>query len=197
MSLANRLRVLTLALVGLVLGAGVTRSASAITVDCATAGCIGGIYTLTVESTGTDLYLATYTIDTSVPFSVSGATTLVDINFKVANDYLAPTLVSGPAVGLLYGPLTGSGCSGTNGGFICGDLSPDLAVGSVYTWKIQFGATSLISQDEWHVGARYTGRDKTKGWVISEVAGSPVPEPSAALVFGLGMVVAGSFVKRS
>lgn len=194
MSFVQLLRSLTFALIALVLGTA--GSASAISVDCASAGCIGGIYTLTVENTGTNLYLATYTIDTSVPFTV-GATTLVDINFKVTNDALSPTLISGPSVGLLDGPLTGAGCSGTNGGFICGDLSPDLAVGGVYTWKVQFGATSLISQDEWHVGARYTAPGKTKGWVISEVAGSPVPEPSAALIFGLGMVVAGSCVKRS
>jgi hypothetical protein len=197
MTLFNPIRAAVLALLGLVLGAGIATQASAISVDCSTVGggCIGGIYTLDVETTAPNIYLATYTIDTSVPFSV-GATTLVDINIKVANAYLSPTIVSGPNGILGQGPLTGSGCSGTNGGFMCLDLSPELAVGGVYTWKIQFGATALLDASEWHVGARYTAPDKQRGWVISETA-SPVPEPSAALIFGLGMVVAGSLAKRS
>lgn len=196
MSLIDRIRATATAIAALCLGLGFADSASAITIDCASVGgsCIGGIYTLDVTETAPDIYLATYTIDTSVPFTV-GATTLVDINIKVANDYLNPTVISGPGGALGEGPLTGSGCSGTNGGFVCLDLSPTLAVGGVYTWKIQFGATSLLSDGEWHIGARYTAPDKTRGWVISETA-SPVPEPSAALVFGFGMAVAGSLVRR-
>lgn len=198
MSPFNPIRSILLAVCGLVVGAGFASTASAISINCATVGgsCIGGIYTLDVTQTAPDLYLATYKIDTSVPFSV-GATTLVDINIKVANDYLSPTVVSGPGGALGEGPLTGSGCGGTNGSFVCLDLSPTLAVGGVYTWKIQFGATSLLDSSEWHVGARYTAPNKPRGWVISETVGSPVPEPSAALIFGLGMVVAGSVARRS
>lgn len=171
-------------------------ASSAMSVDCSTAGCIGGIYTLNVEQTAPDLYLATYTIDTSVPFTV-GATTLVDFDFKVANDYVNALIVSGPTANLGDGPLTGSGCGGNNGSFVCADIAPDLSVGGVHTWKVQFSATGLIDESEWHVGARYTAPGKTRGWVISETAGGPaVPEPTAALVFGFGMLVAGSLVKR-
>ena len=197
MSLLDRIRTTVMAFVTLGLTLAFAGSASALTIDCASVGgsCIGGTYTLDVTRTAPDIYLATYTIDTSVPFSV-GATTLVDMNFKVANDYLSPTVVTGPTGILGEGPLTGSGCSGTNGSFVCLDLAPTLAVGGVYTWQIRFGATSLLAASEWHVGARYTAPDKSRGWVISETAGSAVPEPSAVLVFGFGMVVAGSVVRR-
>lgn len=192
----NRIRRTSLALFALVLGTLFTAETRALTIDCATVGCIGGVYTLDVAETAPNLYLATYTIDTTGVFSV-GATTLADINIKVANAYLTPTILSGPSGTVGAGPLNGGGCGGGNDSFICSDLSPDLAVGGVYTWKIQFGATSLIDVGEWHVGARYTAPGKEKGWVISEISPvNPVPEPSAALVFGFGMLVAGRVVKR-
>lgn len=185
-----------LALLSFLLVALLGSRAEAISVDCSTAGCIGGIYTLTVDQTAPDLYLATYTIDTSVPFTV-GATTLVDFGFKVANDYLNTTILSGPTANVGDGPLTGFGCGGVNGSFVCADIAPDLAVGGVYTWQVQFNATGLIDESEWHVGARYTSPTKSRGWVISETAGGPaVPEPTAALVFGFGMLVAGGLARR-
>ncbi|MEZ4332123.1 MAG: hypothetical protein R3F35_10240 [Myxococcota bacterium] len=193
---ARLLRPSVFALTLLLVAALVSGAANAMSVDCATAGCIGGVYTLNVERTGTNLYLATYTIDTSVPFSV-GATTLVDFDFKVANDYVDAMIVSGPGAALGEGPLTGSGCGGSNGSFVCADVSPDLGVGGVYTWKVRFGATGLIDESEWHVGARYTAPGKTRGWVISETAGAPaVPEPTAAMVFGFGMLVVGGLTRR-
>lgn len=198
MAFVQNLRSTCFALLALGLGAGFASSASAVTVDCGAVGgdCIGGIYTLDVAQTGSDTYVATYTIDTSVAFSVA-ATQLVDINIKVANDYSKVTFLSGPVALLGDGPLTGFGCGGGNDSFICADVSPDLAVGGVYTWEIQFQSAGLISQSEWHVGARYTGEGRNRGWVISETGGNPVPEPSAALIFGFGMVVAGSVVRRS
>jgi hypothetical protein len=170
-------------------------SSSALTVDCATAGCIGGVYTLDVVSTGVDTYQATYTIDTSGAFSV-GATFLEDLNFKVANDYSNVLLLSGPTGGLVAGPLTGQGCGGNNGSFVCVELAPELTVGSAHTWEIQFQTTGLIAEDEWHVGARYTSETKRTGWVISETGSAPVPEPTAALLFGAGLLVASRATRR-
>jgi len=196
-SALKQIRTTGVALFALCLGSTAADSASALTIDCASAGCLGGSYTLDVSETAPDIYLATYTVDTTGPFTV-GATSLVDINIKVANAYLNPILVSGPTGSLLSGPLTGYGCSGTNGGFLCVDLTPNLARGGVYTWQIQFGASEIL--EEWHVGARYTSPTHVRGgWVISESAksSSPVPEPSAALIFGAGMLIASGLVKRT
>ena len=194
MSFLKQIRITGVALLALGLGIASADSASALTIDCASAGCLGGIYTLDVRETAPDLYLATYTVDTTGSFTV-GATSLVDINIKVANDYLNPILVSGPSGSLLSGPLTGRGCSGTNGSFLCVDLAPNLALGSVYSWQIQFGASEIL--EEWYVGARYTSPTHRNGWVISESGTNPIPEPSAALIFGAGMLVASGLVTRS
>ena len=190
-----RLRRLALSLIALAFATGIASEARALTIDCATAGCIGGIYTLDVAETAPNSFVATYTIDTTTAFDVR-ATHLVDINFKVATDYTDVTLLSGPSASLGGGPLSGGGCRGNNDSFICGDLTSSLERGRVYTWRIQFGATALI--DEWHVGARYVSPIHRRGWVISESGRSnPIPEPSAALIFGVGMLVASGLVAGS
>ena len=57
---------------------------------------------------------------------------------------------------------------------------------------------SLGDPGDWHVGARYTARGREKRWLTSVINPvNPVPEPSAALVFGLGMLVAGTAAKRA
>jgi len=180
-----------------VAGLFLSGSSSAVTVDCATAGCIGGVYTLDVVWTGVDTYQATYTIDSSVAFSVN-ASFLEDLNFKVANDYSNLMLLSGPGGSFVAGPLTGQGCGGNNDSFICMELDPELAVGAEYTWEIQFQTTGLIAENEWHLGARYSSQNHRQGWVISEEAGSapPVPEPTAALLFGAGPPVAARATRR-
>jgi hypothetical protein len=170
---------------------GFAGSANALTIDCADAGCIGGTYTLDIISTGLDTYAATYTIDTSGVFDVA-ATTLNDVEFKVSNDYSDIFLSSGPSGSVVGGPLSGNGCNGNNDTFICVDLTPDLSIGGVYVWDITFSSTALIDESDWHVGARYTAPDHQSGWVISESSGAaPVPEPTAALLFGAGLLATG------
>ena len=196
MCFRNCLGTLVLALV--VLGAmatGLVGAATALTIDCASAGCLGGVYSLDVVEMDPGVYVATYTIDTTGSFDVA-AMSLVDINFKVADDYSNISVLSGPSGAALAGPLTANGCSGANGSFLCIDLSPNLAVGSIYTWEIQFTSSTLL--DEWHVGARYTSPTHRRGWIISESgSANPIPEPSAALVFGLGLAVVGGRLKRA
>jgi hypothetical protein len=176
---------------------GFAGTASAFTIDCATRGdgCVGGTYTLEITETAPDLYLAKLTIDTSGAFKVA-ATDLVDIEFKAANDYTNPMIVSGEPGSVVDGPLSGQGCKGKNDSFICIDLSPDLTVGGIYTWEVKFGASALLAEDEMHIGARYTGVDKETGWVISEGPGAAVPEPGAALLFGAGILLAGHQSRR-
>ena len=87
MSSLKQIRATGVALLALGLGLGFAAadSASALTIDCASAGCLGGIYTLDVSETAPDIYLATYTVDTTGSFTVN-ATSLVDINIKVATE---------------------------------------------------------------------------------------------------------------
>lgn len=169
-------------------------SANAISIDCATAGCLGGSYTLDVVSNGGNSYTATYKIDTTGSYSVS-ATALNDAEFKVANNYTNIMLVSGPAGTTGAGPLGGRGPIGSNASFIDISLSPTLSLGNTYEWQVSFDSTSLLDDSEWHVGARYTSATHRNGWVISETS-SPVPEPTSALLFGAGLVTVGTLTRR-
>ena len=183
-----------LAVATLFLGAS---SASAITIDCATAGCIGGVYDLEVSSLGGDSYQAIYTVDTSVSYDVA-ATSLVEVEFKVSNDYSSLSVLSGPSGNLFAGPLAGMGCGGTNDTFVCLDLDPDQPLGSTYSWTVQFdSSTGILEESEWHIGARYTSETQTTGWVISETGyTTPVPEPGAATLYAAALVAIGSFTRR-
>ena len=178
-----------------VIGFGGT--ASAVLIDCGVAGCIGGTYELDIISTGADTYQASYTIDTSVAFSVPAAF-LNDIVFKVAKDYTNTMITSGPSGKTGDGPLAATGCKGKNDSFICIDLDPDLSVGGIYSWTVSFGSTAILAEGDRHLGARYTSADHLTGWIISESqrAVVPVPEPTGPLLFGAGLLVAGMATRR-
>jgi hypothetical protein len=166
------------------------------TVDCSTAGCLGGSYTLVLEETSPDMWKATYTISTAGDYRVD-AKSLVDIEFKVAKDYADPQLISGPSGDIEAGPLSGTGCKGENDSFVCVNLNPDLdRDGSEYIWMITFGADSILGVEDWHLGARYTSPTHQNGWVISETPGGVVPEPAAAVLFVAGILIAGGAVHR-
>lgn len=67
--------------------------------------------------------------------------------------------------------------------------SPALAVGAVYTWKGELPTLAPFFLDDWNTDPRNGG-----GW--TKPRSYAVPEPTAALVFGVGMLVAGSLVAR-
>lgn len=191
-----RLRLSLVTFLSILFALAVSSSASAAIIDCSTAGCLGGVYELDVERTGDNQYTATYTIDTTGDFDVN-ALYLNEVEFKVANRYADVSVMSGPDGALMSGPLSGRGCQGNgNAGFICLDLTPQLDVGDVYTWEITFSAREILDESEWHVGARYTNDRHRRGWVISESPATAIPEPAAAVLFGAGIVAAGSASRR-
>ena len=180
--------------------AAITISADLDTGDCfssVTDDCVGGLYTLDVVSTGTDTYLATITADYSGLYDLDvgvGDVFVSHIEIKVATDYLDPiTASSGIAAD---GPLNGGGCNGNNDGFICVPLDPEELIAVSMSWTIDFGATSLLADEDWHLGMRFTwtknGRDKSA--LLSAYA--PIPEPTAALLFAIGLGVVHEGVRR-
>jgi hypothetical protein len=83
---------------------------------------------------------------------------------------------------------------------VCTSGFTDLQTDQVYVWK--FVVTGGILQDvsEWHIGGQYAdlqdllddNAQTPHGKVMSESGSvSPVPEPSAPLIFGLGIVLSG------
>jgi hypothetical protein len=164
----------------------------------------GGEYTLSIAPIDSDTYVATFTIDFStVPLDIP-ATSLNQIEFKVANSYVQPiSVTSAPdATGNWLsgaGPLEGKGCGGSNGGFICLSATTPLQLDSatLFEWEIQFDAASLLPESDWHIGARYTSPTHTRGWVVSLSSGSdPIPEPASGLLFAAGLLVVGASARR-
>jgi hypothetical protein len=192
----------------MVLALGVPTAVGAITInadldtgDCFSADlddCVGGLYTLDVASTGTDEYQATITALYSDLFDFDpGADAFVShIEIKVAGEYIDPLSASSGTVG--DGPLSGGGCNGVNDGFLCVMLDPAEALEDSMSWTIDFGAESLLADTEWHLGMRFEwenpGNGKTNSALLS--ASSPIPEPSAALVFAVGFGVISTAVRR-
>ena len=171
--------------------------------DCFSANpdkCIGGIYTLDIASAGGNTYIATYTMDLTVGLELP-ATTIEQIDFKVATEYGTTfTVLSGPGGAGNWtsgaGPLTGSGCSGSNGGFICLDAANPVSVAlSTYSWAIRFDADALIPESDWHIGARFASPTHERGWILS-ASQAPIPEPRSTAMFLLGGLVVAFIVRK-
>jgi hypothetical protein len=61
---------------------------------------------------------------------------------------------------------------------------------------VEFGASSLLPVDDWHIGARYTSPNHRKGWVVSLSSGTAVPEPASGLLFAAGLIIVGSAARK-
>jgi len=48
-----------------------------------------------------------------------------------------------------------------------------------------------------HIGAHLENDKHRNGWNVSEEFGQPIPEPSAARVFGVGIAFAGTRLRRT
>lgn len=162
--------------------------------------CIGGIYTLDVASLGGDVYVATYTMDLTVGLEIP-AVTIEQVDFKVATDYGSSfTLLQAPGGTATWsvgeGPLSGAGCSGSNGDFVCLDASNPVAVAAAtYTWQIQFSADELIPESDWHIGARFASPTHQRGWILSASA-APIPEPGSIAMFLIGGAIVAGVVRK-
>lgn len=164
--------------------------------------CIGGFYSLTVAAIDSNTFQATYTMDLTPGLEIP-ATSIEQIDFKVANGYQDPlSVVLAPDAtanwGINAGPLSGTGCKGTNGSFVCLDAVIPLAVApKTYTWTFQFDAAGgLLPESDWHIGARFDSPDHPNGWVLS--ASAPIPETRSSFLYSAGAFLVGlALLRRS
>ncbi len=162
--------------------------------------CIGGIYTLDIASMGGDVYVATYTMDLTVGLEIP-ATTIEQIDFKVATDYGSNfSILSAPGGTANWtldeGPLSAGGCGGSNGDFLCVDATNPVAVAPMsYTWQIQFAADELLPESDWHIGARFASPTHQRGWILSASA-QPIPEPGSIAMFLIGGVIVAGVARK-
>jgi hypothetical protein len=186
--------------------------------ECDSMGCEGSSLYLKVEDTADYVaystgYIVTYTIDTgsvlNQPGYTGSKTGFNQIGFKVIKDWdlagnneviSSPTDPADDWNPVFDDPISsGSECD-TN----TGDTDKVCLNGFVnivdtpgeYTWVVYIEEGTLMDVGEWHLGAQYAnsryrtygGRDSTNknGNIIST---QPVPEPTAAVLFGLGAIL--------
>lgn len=89
--------------------------------------------------------------------------------------------------------------TGTSSDKVCTYGFVDLAGGGDAVFEFTVTGGTMLSTDSWHIGGQFVGQSSLTGQpghIISESAPSPyVPEPNAALVFGVGLFVV-SFARR-
>jgi hypothetical protein len=161
--------------------------------------CIGGVYSLDVTAVDSNTYIATYTMDLTSGLEIP-ATTIEQIEFKVAGAYQNLSVISAPDVTTNWspvdGPLGGSGCKGVNGSFVCLDAVNPLAVSNTqYQWQVQFDAAGILPVSDWHIGARFASPDHPNGWILS--ASAPIPEARTSLLYAAGALLVGFALRRS
>lgn len=101
-----------------------------------------------------------------------------------------------PSSALLGSLLTGRGCNMSNGSISCVDPASSPARGRVSIGPIQLGSSSFL--DALRSGTRYTVPNRPHDPIqIERGRANPIPEPSAALIFGAGILVASGLVKRT
>ncbi len=83
---------------------------------------------------------------------------------------------------------------------VCVSGFVDITGDGEYTWTFYIvGGTVMDDTSEWHLGGQYAdggGRATGKIW-STDGGGTPVPEPTAALLFGLGAILVARRVPRS
>jgi len=169
--------------------------------DCDLMGCDGSTLYLSVQEEAGGSWLVTYTINTDgYTGSKAGFN---QIGFKAIQDWTSGTVLTSPG-GLPAGSLpaivyddpiaSNSLCDTSSGDTdkVCIHGYVNIQGGGDYTWTFRIDDGTLITDtSEWHLGAQYAdGPNRSAGNLISAEGGTPpVPEPTAALLFGLGALL--------
>ena len=170
--------------------------------DCDAFGCQGSTLYLSVQEEVGGSFLVTYKINATdytgdrVGFN--------QVGFKVISDWTTGEVLTSPVGSVTdWNPVyaapinSNSLCSNQNGQTekVCVAGYVDITAGGDYTWTFRIDDGTLITDtSEWHLGAQYTplsDAGRARGEIISYDGGGsdPVPEPTAALLFGLGAIL--------
>jgi hypothetical protein len=197
------------ALLTLLLFTGVSAQATTLSLtDCDAYGCAGSDVFLTVESDGGGNWNITLAIDsTGYTGSEDG---VVQAGFKAIGgisdaDVTLVSFTDGSWSDATVAGINGGGgalCDGASDpDFVCTSGYANIETNKTYTWTFFVEGGTLL--DEWTIKFQYCDQGDTdcNGHLISAPGtpgdpGSPVPEPSAALVFAAGLLAAAPKLRR-
>lgn len=170
--------------------------------DCDAQGCEGTSLFLSVEDNMDGTFSVIQRIN-STGFSEVRAG-LNQVGFKAIKDWTAADLISAPTAGWLDPPLeanTSSGglcTTGTNSGKVCTHGFVDITTDAVYTWEFLITGGTILDPADWHWGAQLANAaGPARGKIISAEPTGVIPEPSAAVLFGLGALIVSGRTRRS
>jgi hypothetical protein len=173
--------------------AGGTSAAPMTLDDCDDQGCQGVTLSLEVtESGGT--YHVTYTINADG--YTGDRLGLNQVGFKTISNWKSVTLDSSPASSAVpwTNPVEAVNSSnnlcekGTSSDKVCTSGFVDITGGGDYTWEFTLTGSTLLDPIDWHFGGQFAD---APGTARGEIISAAIPEPSAALVFSLGLLVVG------
>jgi len=196
-----------LALVGFAGSAQALQFAELTLNDCDAMGCEGSTLYLSVQEEAGGSWLVTYTINTDG--YTGDRLGFNQIGFKAISGWTSGTVLSSPVGSMTdWNPIfddpiaSNSLCDTSNGDTdkVCIHGFVDITAGGDYTWTFRIDDGTLITDtSQWHLGAQYAnGHYRARGQILSaEGGGGPtVPEPAAAVLFGLGALLVTRSARR-
>lgn len=167
--------------------------------DCDASGCQGSSVSLEVNQTSPGVYSVKLTLDsTGFDESRDGVN---QAGFKAIQDFSDVSLVSAPSAGWsdpISAPINSNGdvcaASPSPSDQICTAGFVDIIADGPYTWEFEVLGGTLLPTSDWHIGFQYANAPgPARGKIVSAqgVPAVPVPEPSAALAFAVGLGVVG------
>jgi hypothetical protein len=195
-----------LALVGFAGSAQALQFAELTLDDCDAMGCEGSTLYLSVQEEAGGSWLVTYTINTDG--YTGDRLGFNQIGFKAISGWTSGTVLSSPVGSVTdWNPIfddpiaSNSLCDTSNGDTdkVCIHGFVDITAGGDYTWTFRIDDGTLITDtSQWHLGAQYAnGHYRARGNIISAEGGGPaVPEPAAAVLFGLGALLVTRSARR-
>jgi hypothetical protein len=120
------------------------------------------------------------------------------VGFGAIQNWASVSLDSAPNASWVVDPLpanissAGLCANGDNTGKVCTSGFVDITGGGDFKWEFTVTGGTLQPLSDWHIGAQFADSAAAiRGQIISAGPGGPnVPEPSAALIFGVGVILA-------
>ena len=172
--------------------AGSARASSIFLDNCDSQGCQGTTLSLAVNDNGDGTFDVALTINAD---NYSGARLgLNQVGFGAIQNWTSVALDSAPNGSWLNPPVAADVSSnglcktGAASDKICTSGFVDITAGGDYKWEFTVTGGTVKPVDDWHIGGQFAdSAGAARGQIIS--ASAPIPEPSAAFVFGLGTLL--------
>jgi len=193
-------------LLGLFLSIGGSAKATSLSLtDCDSQGCEGSDVFLNVESAGGGNWNVTLTLDSTGYYGPKDG--VVQAGFKAIEGATSISLISASDGNWSAAKFAGISSNGLCAGpgepdFGCTRGYADIETKKTYTWNFLAEGGTMLDTSSWAIKFQYCDQSDTtcKGHIVSAhsdgTPGNPVPEPSAALVFTAGLLIAAPKLRR-